>query len=285
MANNKTLKALSQILGLSQGYLKGIVGGKGKSDAELFTSNAANICRAMASFIGYKSETTLEKGIRSNIQHLYTPAEVLAERIEKLLPKYGKVKQGILKEAISELLSGNLSGYNKAIRKNKELQNYIRKTAKTVDAKLIDRFRASKNPNRAAAKTILISVSKGKKIITTQAAITKEVNKRKKRWGAVGALFWQAAKQLHPKIRPNKIGRHKTKKHKLTRGAGFIADFTHNASKGEISVSIKHDATDNDKMMSKALPTMQRNIKFWMKKLQNEMLGKKYLGKYLNKLK
>lgn len=285
MANNRTLKALSKILGLSQGYLKGVAGGKGKSDSELFRSNAANICRAMAGFIGYASEKRLSDAISRNISHIYTASEVLADRIEKILPKYGELKRSILTEAVEALRAGNLAGYNKALRKHKDLHHLTRKTSKTVNAKLIDNFRSKPQQNRHTASQILISVGGGKKIITTQSAINKEVKKRLKRWGAVGSLFWQSAKQLHEKIRPNKIGRHKTKKHKPSAGASFSTKFSHSSGTGEITVDVTHNVNDNARYMKKLNTKLNQQCKFWMKKLKSEMLGKKYLGKYLNQLK
>ena len=190
---SKKLKSLAKALKLSEGWLKGLVKSNGRTKDAIVAVNTANACKAVARFTGYKSKEAAEKAIRSNINMLYIPSSTLANRIQRVLPKYGEEKKEILKKAIAALRSNNFTEYNRLIRSNKELkEGYKRKCAKTINKKLVDRLRLASKSNKQAAKGILLSVNtpNGSKIVVPQEKIEAEVQKRLKRYGSVGSLFW-----------------------------------------------------------------------------------------------
>jgi hypothetical protein len=117
--SNKSLKNLSEVLKISEGYLKGLLKGDKKSKSNFIVINTANACRAIARFTGYKTEESAERAIRSNVNLLYLSAEKLAARIQKLSSKYGKVKRAILEKAAQALMNYNFSEYNKLLKSTK----------------------------------------------------------------------------------------------------------------------------------------------------------------------
>lgn len=246
-----SLKKLSQTLDVSVGFLKNITKNK-KSKDDFLTSNTANCCRAVARYTGYSSKEKAEKAIRSNVKMLYVASDTLANRILKLANKYGEVKKKILKEAALALKSNNFQEYNRLIKSNKELSDYKRKCAKSIKKELIEKLRSAEKSNTATARTILISAKSpnGYKIVVPRDKIEKEIQKRLKRYGAVASLFWQSAKKLNPKIKPDKLPKEKRKKHKMTNGMSYKAGSGNNSA----SAVINHRAEKlNSKFKSKLL--------------------------------
>ena len=280
---SKNLKSLAKALKLSEGWLKGLVKSNGRTKDAIVAVNTANACKAVARFTGYKSKEAAEKAIRSNINMLYIPSSTLANRIQRVLPKYGEEKKEILKKAIAALRSNNFTEYNRLIRSNKELiEGYKRKCAKTINKKLVDRLRLAPKSNKQAAKGILLSVNtpNGSKIVVPQEKIEAEVQKRLKRYGSVGSLFWQAAKKLNPKIKPQDLQKEKRKKHKLTNGASYKTSTTNDT----VSATVEHTAEGNEKFQRKLLKRIAQQEKWWAKQAEKQIIAAKYLDKLLDKV-
>lgn len=284
--SNKSLKNLSKALGLAEGFIKGLAQGNKRGVNDFITMNNANACRAVAHFVGFESEQHARIAIKKNVDMLYTSAETLAARLQKLLPKYSKVKQAILEEGIRHLKGGNFGAYNKLMREHKSMKQFVRKFTKTVNKKLLDKFRSQPKTDAQTASKILKAAKspKGYKLITSKAAIDKEIEARAKRYGSIGSLFWRAAKIQNPKIRPRlqngqTLNKAKRKKHKLKDGSSFNAK----VSKNMASATIKHKAEGiNKKFNSKLIKTIKKQEEFWAKKAEKEMLAAKFLDKLLD---
>lgn len=277
-----SLKKLSQTLDVSVGFLKNITKNK-KSKDDFLTSNTANCCRAIARYTGYSSKEKAEKAIRSNVKMLYVASDTLANRILKLANKYGEVKKKILKEAALALKSNNFQEYNRLIKSNKELSDYKRKCAKSIKKELIEKLRSAEKSNTATARTILISAKSpnGYKIVVPRDKIEKEIQKRLKRYGAVASLFWQSAKKLNPKIRPEKLPKEKRKKHKMTNGMSYKAGSSNNSA----SAVINHRAEKmNSKFKSKLLKRIAQQEKFWSKQAEKQIIAAGVLNKLIEKV-
>lgn len=277
-----SLKKLSQTLDVSVGFLKNITKNK-KSKDDFLTSNTANCCRAIARYTGYSSKEKAEKAIRSNVKMLYVASDTLANRILKLANKYGEVKKKILKEAALALKSNNFQEYNRIIKSNKELADYKRKCAKSIKKELIEKLRSAEKSNTATARTILISAKSpnGYKIVVPRDKIEKEIQKRLKRYGAVASLFWQSAKKLNPKIRPEKLPKEKRKKHKMTNGMSYKAGSSNNSA----SAVINHRAEKlNSKFKSKLLKRIAQQEKFWSKQAEKQIIAAGVLNKLIEKV-
>ena len=277
-----SLKKLSQTLDVSVGFLKNITKNK-KSKDDFLTSNTANCCRAIARYTGYSSKEKAEKAIRSNVKMLYVASDTLANRILKLANKYGEVKKKILKEAALALKSNNFQEYNRLIKSNKELSDYKRKCAKSIKKELIEKLRSAEKSNTATARTILISAKSpnGYKIVVPRDKIEKEIQKRLKRYGAVASLFWQSAKKLNPKIRPDKLPKEKRKKHKMTNGMSYKAGSSNNSA----SAVINHRAEKmNSKFKTKLLKRIAQQEKFWSKQAEKQIIAAGVLNKLIEKV-
>ena len=277
-----SLKKLSQTLDVSVGFLKNITKNK-KSKDDFLTSNTANCCRAVARYTGYSSKEKAEKAIRSNVKMLYVASDTLANRILKLANKYGEVKKKILKEAALALKSNNFQEYNRLIKSNKELSDYKRKCAKSIKKELIEKLRSAEKSNTATARTILISAKSpnGYKIVVPRDKIEKEIQKRLKRYGAVASLFWQSAKKLNPKIKPDKLPKEKRKKHKMTNGMSYKAGSSNNSA----SAVINHRAEKlNSKFKSKLLKRIAQQEKFWSKQAEKQIIAAGVLNKLIEKV-
>lgn len=277
-----SLKKLSQTLDVSVGFLKNITKNK-KSKDDFLTSNTANCCRAVARYTGYSSKERAEKAIRSNVKMLYVASDTLANRILKLANKYGEVKKKILKEAALALKSNNFQEYNRLIKSNKELADYKRKCAKSIKKELIEKLRSAEKSNTATARTILISAKSpnGYKIVVPRDKIEKEIQKRLKRYGAVASLFWQSAKKLNPKIKPDKLPKEKRKKHKMTNGMSYKAGSSNNSA----SAVINHRAEKmNSKFKSKLLKRIAQQEKFWSKQAEKQIIAAGVLNKLIEKV-
>lgn len=277
-----SLKKLSQTLDVSVGFLKNITKNK-KSKDDFLTSNTANCCRAVARYTGYSSKERAEKAIRSNVKMLYVASDTLANRILKLASKYGEVKKKILKEAALALKSNNFQEYNRLIKSNKELSDYKRKCAKSIKKELIEKLRSAEKSNTATARTILISAKSpnGYKIVVPRDKIEKEIQKRLKRYGAVASLFWQSAKKLNPKIKPDKLPKEKRKKHKMTNGMSYKASSSNNSA----SAVINHRAEKlNSKFKTKLLKRIAQQEKFWSKQAEKQIIAAGVLNKLIEKV-
>ena len=277
-----SLKKLSQTLDVSVGFLKNITKNK-KSKDDFLTSNTANCCRAVARYTGYSSKEKAEKAIRSNVKMLYVASDTLANRILKLANKYGEVKKKILKEAALALKSNNFQEYNRLIKSNEELSDYKRKCAKSIKKELIEKLRSAEKSNTATARTILISAKSpnGYKIVVPRDKIEKEIQKRLKRYGAVASLFWQSAKKLNPKIKPEKLPKEKRKKHKMTNGMSYKAGSSNNSA----SAVINHRAEKmNSKFKTKLLKRIAQQEKFWSKQAEKQIIAAGVLNKLIEKV-
>ena len=277
-----SLKKLSQTLDVSVGFLKNITKNKRSKD-DFLTSNTANCCRAVARYTGYSSKERAEKAIRSNVKMLYVASDTLANRILKLANKYGEVKKKILKEAALALKSNNFQEYNRLIKSNKELSDYKRKCAKSIKKELIEKLRSAEKSNTATARAILISAKSpnGYKIVVPRDKIEKEIQKRLKRYGAVASLFWQSAKKLNPKIKPDKLPKEKRKKHKMTNGMSYKAGSSNNSA----SAVINHRAEKlNSKFKSKLLKRIAQQEKFWSKQAEKQIIAAGVLNKLIEKV-
>lgn len=284
--SSKDLKNLAKVLGLAEGFIKGLAQGNKRGVNDFITMNNANACRAVAHFVGYKDEHQARIAITKNINMLYTSAETLADRLQKLLPKFNKQKRAILEEAITHLKGGNFGAYNKIMREHKSMKQFVRKFTKTVNKKTLDKFRSQPKMDSQTASRILKSVKspKGYKLITSKAAIEKEISARAKRYGAIGSMFWRAAKLQNPKIRPKlqsgaTLDKSRRKKHKMKDGASFNVK----VSKQIAIATIKHKAEGiNRKFNSKLLKTIRKQEEFWAKKAEKEILAAKYLDKLID---
>ena len=281
----KSLKHLSKVLGIAQGYLKGLAKGNKVGKDDIITQVTANCCRAIAHFTGYKSLKHAQSAIRKNMTALYMPNDKMVKHLQSRLNKYGKEKRAIIEQAITALKGNNYGEYNRLMRSNKDLkQLYVRKCAKSVKGAMVDRLRSSEKPNRKTAQTILLSMKspKGRPIIIPRQKFQKQIEKRSKRYGAVASLFWQSAKRLNPKIKPTVKGlgtlsKEKRKKHKMTNGMSFRTAVN---VKGAEAV-IKHRAEINGRFKKKLLAKIKQQENFHAKDAQKRLLAAKYLDKLL----
>lgn len=278
----KSLKHLAKVLEISEGYLKGLSKGKKRKDDDFIRLNTANACRAVAKFTGYKDEESAQKAIQANIHQLYMPQEVYADRLEKMLPKFGKVKRPILAKAAQAIRGGNFTEYNRLIRSHKDLTRFKRKCSKSLKKALIDKFRSMPKSNRTMAKGLLIGEKSpnGSKIIAPQAKIDAEIQRRVKRHGSIASLFWQSAKQLNPKIKNDGLSKSKRKKRKAKNGEFFKV----NAGGGAVSATVSHMAEINGKFKQKLLKRIAEQEKFWAKMAEKQIIAAKYLGKHIEKV-
>lgn len=278
-----SLKKLSQTLDVSVGFLKNITKNKKRSKDDFLSSNTANCCRAIAKYTGYSSKEKAEKAIRSNVKMLYVASDTLATRISKLAMKYGTEKKEILKAAAQALRSNNFQEYNRLINSNKELSDYKRKCAKSIKKELIEKLRSADKSNTATARQILLGAKSpnGYKIVVPREKIEKEIQKRLKRYGAVASLFWQSAKKLNPKIKPDKLAKEKRKKHKMTNGMSYNTNVTGTA----VSAKVNHRAEKlNNKFKSKLLKRIAQQEKFWAKQAEKQIVAAGVLNKLLEKV-
>jgi hypothetical protein len=107
------------------------------------------------------------------------------------------------------------------------------------------------------------------------------VQKRLKRYGAVASLFWQSAKKLNPKIKPEKLSKEKRKKHKMTNGMSYKAGSSNNSA----SAVINHRAEKlNSKFKSKLLKRIAQQEKFWSKQAEKQIIAAGVLNKLIEKV-
>lgn len=278
-----SLKKLSKTLDVSVGFLKNITKNGKKSKDDYLTTNTANCCRAIAKYTGYSSKEKAEKAIRRNIRMLYVASDTLANRISRLATKYGEVKKKILKDAAQALKANNFQEFNRLIKSNKELGDFRRKCAKNLKKELIERLRCAEKSNTATAKAILISVKSpnGYKIVVPREKIEKEVQKRLKRYGAVASLYWQSAKKLNPKIKPDKLAKEKRKKHKLTNGMTYQTSVSGNAVKAKV---VHRAEKLNAKFRARLMKRIIQQEKFWAKQAEKQIVAAGVLNKLLERL-
>lgn len=281
MASNGTLKNLSKALGLAEGYIKGLAKGNKKGKDDFITMNTANACRAVAQFTGYRSEDAAKKAIAKNIHMLYQSPESLVKKLEKMITKVGKAKAKIIQEAITHAKSGNGSAYNKLFNKANGMEYLKRKFAKSVKKKLVDDFRSSEKTSWKTAKALLQREKSpdGNRIIAPSEKIEAAVKSRAKRFGAIGSLFWQAAKQLNPKIKAKNL--HPAKRRKIKPSEG--AKYTSKIDKTSVMAVVNHKAENiNGKFLKKLTKRIKQQEEFWAKKAEKEMLAAKFLDKLLD---
>lgn len=281
MSSNKSLKHLANRLELSENFIKNLAKGGKVKKSNFIVLNTANCLRKIAEFSGYKNSENARTAIERTLRNLFISAEKYAERIEKYIPKYGKQKQEILIKAVTALKSGNFGEYNKLISTNKDLSGYKRKFLKRCNVKLIEKFRMQSKQNNSTAKQILLSVGSpnGSKIVVPEQKIQQEVEKRLKRYGAVSSLFWSAAKQLNPNIKPKGLSKEKRRKHKLKDGSSFKTKIL----KDGAEATVKHLAeVVNPQYRKKLKQLIQKQEKFWASVTENEIVAADVLNKLLN---
>lgn len=281
MSSNKSLKHLASRLELSESFIKNLAKGGKVKKSNFIVLNTANCLRKIAEFSGYKNADNARKAIEKTLRNLFLSAEKFSQRIEKYIPKYGKHKQQILIKAVAALKSGNFGEYNKLISTNKDLSGYKRKFLKRCNTKLIEKFRSQSKQNNNTARQILLSVGtpNGSKIIVPEQKIQEEIEKRMKRYGAVSSLFWSAAKQLNPNIKPKGLSKEKRKKHKLKDGSTFKTKIL----KDGAEATVKHLAeVVNPHFRKKLKQVIDAQEKFWAKVTENEIVAADVLNKLLN---
>lgn len=274
-----SLKKLSQVLQVSEGFLKGLSKGTKKGKDDFLTINTANCCRAVARYTGYSSRQRAEKAIRSNITLLYMASETYANTLNRLAAKYGKENSAIIREAARAMKANNFGEFNRVLGQNKKLkETFRRKCMKSVNKKLIEQLRSADKTNRATAKSILLAAGspQGYKIIVPKEKIEKEVQKRLKRYGATASLFWQSAKKLNPKIKPDKLSKEKRKKHKLTNGMSYKTKLTNNSAAAIVNHRAEHM---NKKFRSRLLKRIAQQEKFWAKQAEKQIVAAEVLNK------
>jgi hypothetical protein len=279
-----SLKKLAKVLEVSEGFLKNVTKGTKKGKDDYLTLNTANCCRAIARYTGYSTREKAEKAIRSNVKLLYMASDTYANKISRLSTKYGKEKKELLKEAAQAMKANNFQEYNRIISSNKDLkQTYKRKCMKSINKKLIEQLRSSDKTNRATAKGILMAAGskEGYKIIVPREKIEKEIQKRLKRYGAVASLFWNSAKQLNPKIKPDKLSKEKRKKHKLTNGMSYKTKISNDA----VTAIVNHRAeTMNKKFRSRLMKRIHQQEKFWAKQAEKQIVAAEVLNKLISRV-
>lgn len=283
-----SIKKLSEVLKVSEGFLKNITKGTKRGKDDFIRMNTANCCRSVAFFTGYKDEERARKAITSNVKLLYTPSDTYARKLQKLATKYGEVKKNILLEAAKAIKANNFQEYNRLINSDKDLKKtYKRKCMKSVNKKLVDKLRSSKKTNRQTAKQLLISAGskEGYKIIVPREKLEKEIEKRVKRYGAVASLFWHSAKQLNPKIKASDkkhtLNKQKRKKHKLTNGMSYKTATTNK----EVSATVNHIAEKlNSSFVSKLQKRIKSQEKFWAKQAEKQIITAAVLNKLIERV-
>lgn len=283
-----SLKKLSEVLKVSQGFLKNITKGTKKGKDDYITMNTANCCRSVAFFTGYQSEEAARRAITSNVKMLYVSSEDFSKRLIKIADNYGKVRKQLLIDAAQAIKGNNFTEYNKIIKSDKKLkETFTRKCAKSIKKDLIEKLRSSKNSNRSTAKGILMGAGSknGYKIIVPREKIEKEIQNRLKRYGAVASLFWHAAKQLNPKIKPgdkkHTLSKAKRKKHKLTNGMSYKTSINSN----QVSANVNHRAEKvNSKFASKLNKRIKQQENFWAGQAEKQIIAAAVLNKLIDKV-
>lgn len=275
---NKDLKHLSKALGLSAAWLNKLAGGSGEKASEFVRLNSANCARAMAYYTGYNSEEAAKKAIKRDAFMLFYSLDRYASNLEKLLPKYSQKLQKILLEAIAFLRAGNDSGFNSTLSLHEPFKKYRRNILSKPDTALMDKFRSSPVANKETAKRLL-NRHYNNKILVPYAAIMAEVDKRAKRYGVTGSLFWQAAKELNPKIKNS--GKQKLPKGKTqirrTRGSKRVQKATN-----EITVNMNHYAESvNPLFRGKVDSKCREQEAFWTKQAEKQVMAATYMKKLL----
>lgn len=281
-----SLKKLSEVLKVSQGFLKNITKGTKKGKDDYITMNTANCCRSIAFYTGYQSEEAARKAITSNVKMLYTSSDEYSNRLIKISNKYGKVRKQLLIDAAQAIKANNFTEYNKIIKSDKKLkETFTRKCAKSIKKELIEKLRSSKKSNRSTAKGILMGAGSknGYKIIAPKEKIQKEIEKRLKRYGAVASLFWHAAKQLNPKIKAgdkkNSLSKAKRKKHRLTNGMSYKTSINSN----QVSANVNHKAEKvNSKFASKLNKRIKQQENFWARQAEKQIVAAGVLNKLID---
>lgn len=278
-----SLKKLAEVLKVSEGFLKSIKGTKrGKDD--FIIMNTANCCRAIARYTGYASLKNAERAIRNNVKMLYMASSTYARRLQKLATKYGKEKKKLLLEAAKAVKANNFTEYNRLIKSNKELKEpYKRKFAKSIKKELIEKLRTSDKTTSTVAKSILLQAGSpnGYKIVVPAEKIEKEIQKRLKRYGATASLFWHSAKQLNPKIKPDKLPKEKRKKHALTNGMSYKTA----VKTTEVTATVNHQAEKlNKKFRSKLLKRIAQQERYWAAQAEKQIVAAGVLNKLIEKV-
>lgn len=274
------MKKLAKALNLSQGFLRGLAGGSGVKSDELLRINAANGLREVAKRTGYNSMEHAGRAIEKEFHLLFQSSEQYAARLLRYVPKYKESRKQILLAAINQLRAGNGAEFNKILSSDISFKRMQRTFQSTPDKKLIDTFRSLPKANRQAAKALLKrKTGRSVLIIVPQKALDAEIKARAERYGVTGGLFWEAAKKINPKIRPNGLVAGKRKKRaKRTRGNQRTQ-----MKNLEITAEINHIAEQlNQSYRNKVLKNIQEQEKFYISLTERQVLASKYLNKNLD---
>ena len=272
------MKKLAKALNLSQGFLKGLAGGSGVKSDEILRINAANGLREVAKRTGYNSLVHAGRAIEIEFRMLFQSAEQYAARLMRYLPKYKESRKQILLAAINQLRAGNGAEFNKILSSDIAFKRMMRTFQATPNKKLIDTFRSLPKANKRAAKALLKRYTgRSVLIICPQKALDAEIKLRADRYGVTGGLFWEAAKKINPKIRPNGLAAGKRKK-KRTRGSQKVRK-----KSLEVTAEINHIAEQlNPSFRNKVLKNIQEQEKFYISLTERQVLASKYLNKNLD---
>lgn len=274
------MKKLAKALNLSQGFLKGLAGGSGVKSDEFLRINAANGLREVAKRTGYNSLVHAGRAIEIEFRMLFQSAEQYAARLMRYLPKYKESRKQILLAAINQLRARNGAGFNKILSTDIAFKRMMRTFQATPNKKLIDTFRSLPKANKRAAKALLKRYTgRSVLIICPQKALDAEIKLRADRYGVTGGLFWEAAKKINPKIRPNGLAAGKRKK-KRTRGSQKVRK-----KSLEVTAEINHVAEQlNPSFRNKVLKNIQEQEKFYISLTERQVLASKYLNKNLDQV-
>lgn len=274
-----SIKQLAKNLDIAEGYLKSISKGvKNGQEFDFLGLNAANACRAMAARTGYQSEQAARKAIEKDVYLLFQDPSKLIRIFQNLGTRDDEL--GILaKQGAKFLISGNWKKFNSIIAKHPTLQGFKIKGLSAPDGKMIDELQSSAKPNKATARAILTKYgANGYRIMCKKSAIEKEIEKRVKRWGNTSSMWWNAAKQLNPKIKKGNLDLPKNKSKNLKNPKGTISIQRGNG----VEAIVTHYAERlNPKFKQKLESHIARESAFWGEKAANQIAASDYFKKLL----
>lgn len=273
----KTLKEVSRKLDISEKTLRGIQRGEKRSGGDISKTNMAKCLGTISKFTGYKSKEHAAKAIEKNIRMLYISSTQLAKNLSNYSNRVRKSLKPTIQLAVAHLKGGKLKSFNKLMQKI-GYTSLVHVIHTKVDETLVDKYREERKQDTRAAKKI-----RGDKrfLIKNDAAITKAVNRRAKRWGVTASLFWEAALKFNPNPKVKGVISGKKKLREKTKGASVTT--THKAN-GLMSAKITHHLEKKGGRFKKKLQAkIKQQEKYWSNQLKKEIMAYIAMDKFLGK--
>lgn len=273
----RTLKEISRKLDISVKTLRGIQRGEKRSGGDISKTNMAKCLGTISKFTGYRSKEHAAKAIEKNIRMLYISSTQLAKNLSKYSNRVRKSLKPIIQLAVTHLQGGKLKSYNKLMQKI-GYTSLVHVIHTKVDETLIDKYREERKQDTRAAQKI-----RGEKrfLIKSDAAITRAVNKRARRWGVTASLFWEAALKFNSNPKVKGIISGKKKLREKTKGASVKTSHRPN---GLMTAKITHHLEKKGGKFRKKLNSkIKQQEKFWGNQMKKEIMAYMAMDKFLGK--